>query len=209
MNFRSTGLGVAVALTAMLGLGTPVAHADGDAAKGKVLAYTCHGCHGIPDYNNVYPTYRVPKLGGQHPKYIVSALGEYDSGDRAHPTMHAQAASLSAEDRADIAAFFSSQPAPAKDVVGSPPPTASTCAACHGADGVKTQGEDFPVLGGQYEDYIEQALKDYKSGKRKNPIMTGIVASLKDEDIPAIARFFSQQTALCSTDQVRLHGKCQ
>src|SRR5262249_27022840 len=145
-SMKLTRWGLLAALTA-LGLGTTVAHADGDAGKGKVLAYTCHGCHGIPDYNNVYPTYRVPKLGGQHAKYIVSALGEYDSGDRAHPTMHAQAASLSAQDRADIAAFFSSQPAPAKEVVGTPPPAASTCAACHGPDGVKTQGDDFPVLG--------------------------------------------------------------
>jgi cytochrome c553 len=207
MKFRPTL--AALGFAAML-MGTmSAAQADGDPAKGKVLAYTCHGCHGIPNYRNAFPNYSVPKLGGQHARYLEAALVEYQSGDRAHPTMHAHAASMSAQDRADIAAFFASSPAPAKEVVGTPPPAASTCAACHGPDGVKTQGEEFPILAGQQEDYIEQALKDYKSGKRKNPIMGGIVAGLKDEDIPAIAVFFSRQSALCSTDQVREHGRCE
>ena len=50
--------GLALALSAL-----PVA-AKGDAAKGKQLFYTCTGCHGIADYKNAYPTYRVPKVGG-------------------------------------------------------------------------------------------------------------------------------------------------
>ena len=69
------------------------------------------GCHGIPKYNNAYPTYRVPKLGGQPAAYLASALKAYRSGERPHPTMHAQAASLSDQDIADIAAFLSSAPA--------------------------------------------------------------------------------------------------
>ena len=74
--------------------------------QGKVLAYTCHGCHGVPDYRNAYPNYRVPKLGGQNEAYLVSALNAYAGGDRSHPTMHAQAATLTDQDRADIAAFL-------------------------------------------------------------------------------------------------------
>ena len=42
------------------------ASAEGDAKRGKVLAYTCHGCHGVPDYKNAFPNYSVPKLGGQN-----------------------------------------------------------------------------------------------------------------------------------------------
>jgi len=87
------------------------AQADGDVAAGKHKAYTCFGCHGIPNYNNVYPTYRVPKLGGQNAQYIVSALQEYKSGARPHPTMHAQASSMSDQDMADIAAYLSTAPA--------------------------------------------------------------------------------------------------
>jgi cytochrome c553 len=83
-------------------------HADGDIAKGKVASQTCLGCHGIPDYTNVYPTYRVPKLAGQNAAYIVHALEEYKSGARSHLTMHAQASSLSLQDMQDIAAYFQS-----------------------------------------------------------------------------------------------------
>lgn len=91
-----------------LGLFGLAAHADGDAAKGKVESYTCIGCHGIPNYTNDYPTYRVPKLAGQHAAYIVQALKEYKAGDRAHNTMHAQASSLTDQQMLDIAAYFES-----------------------------------------------------------------------------------------------------
>jgi cytochrome c553 len=181
-----------------------------DAAKGKVLAYTCHGCHGVPDYKNAYPNYRVPKLGGQNEAYLVSALNAYANGDRPHPTMHAQAATLTAEERADIAAFLHGQGAiPSKQVVGTPPTATQTCVACHGADGAKTVAPDYPMLAGQPADYIVHALKDYKSGKRKNPIMAGIISGVDEKDFAAIADFFSKQQALCTTDQVQEHGKCE
>ncbi|HVC29184.1 MAG TPA: cytochrome c [Gammaproteobacteria bacterium] len=83
-------------------------HADADIAKGKVASQTCLGCHGIPDYTNVYPTYRVPELAGQNAAYIVHALEEYKSGARSHLTMHAQASSLSQQEMQDIAAYFQS-----------------------------------------------------------------------------------------------------
>lgn len=80
--------------------------AAGDPAAGKIKAFTCMGCHGIPSYSNVYPTYHVPKIGGQHADYIVAALQAYKAGQRSHATMQAQAVSLSDEDMQDIAAFF-------------------------------------------------------------------------------------------------------
>jgi cytochrome c553 len=80
----------------------------GDAAKGKAKAETCTGCHAVDSYMNVYPTYNVPKIGGQHAEYIVAALKAYKSGERAHKTMHANAINLSDEDMADIAAYFAS-----------------------------------------------------------------------------------------------------
>ena len=97
-----------IALTAALTC--TAANAEGDAAAGKVKAYTCYGCHGIVNYTNVYPSYHVPKLGGQHPEYIVAALKAYKSGERPHATMHAQAASLSDQDMADIAAYLIKAP---------------------------------------------------------------------------------------------------
>ncbi len=82
--------------------------AQGDAEAGRLKADTCMGCHGIPGYTNVYPTYHVPKLGGQHAEYIVAALQTYKTGQRDHSTMHAQAVALSEQDMADIAAYFES-----------------------------------------------------------------------------------------------------
>lgn len=84
--------------------GSPVA---GSAETGRSLTYTCMGCHGIANYKNAYPTYRVPKIGGQSAAYLVSALNEYKNGTRRHPTMEAQARSFSDQDIADIAAFLS------------------------------------------------------------------------------------------------------
>ena len=96
---------LAVAMLASAG-----ARAEGDAKAGQVKSIPCMGCHAIPGYSNVYPTYHVPRVGGQHPQYIVAALKAYKSKQRSHPTMQAQAATLSEDDMNDIAAFFSSKP---------------------------------------------------------------------------------------------------
>lgn len=79
---------------------------DGDPQRGREIAYTCFGCHGIPEYKNVYPTYSVPKIGGQTFGYIVSALEAYRAGERKHPTMVAQANTLTDRDIRDIAAYL-------------------------------------------------------------------------------------------------------
>ena len=80
----------------------------GDPDAGAQKVETCMGCHGVPHYVNTYPTYHVPRLGGQHEAYIVAALKAYKEKQRSHETMHANAASLSDEDIADIAAYLSS-----------------------------------------------------------------------------------------------------
>lgn len=86
-------------------MATPVL-AEGDVEEGRIVAYTCTGCHGIPGYNNVYPTYRVPRIGGQNYGYIVASLEAYRDGSRLHPTMNAQAATLSDQDIRNVAAYF-------------------------------------------------------------------------------------------------------
>lgn len=82
--------------------------AAGDAAAGEKKAQTCMGCHGVDGYFNVYPSYRVPKLWGQHAPALIAALKAYKSGERKHETMTSQAVDLSDQDMADIAEFFSS-----------------------------------------------------------------------------------------------------
>jgi cytochrome c553 len=162
--------------------------------RGAQLAYTCYGCHGIPDYRNAYPTYHVPKLGGQNAGYLLAALTEYRSGARPHPTMVSQAMSMSDQDMRDIAAYFATENPVKTDgrPTSTAPAAAQVCVACHGNDGVGILPE-YPTLSGQHRDYIEHSLQAYRRGTRKNAIMQGFAATLKDEDIRALAEYFSQQ----------------
>lgn len=86
----------------------PAAAVVGSAERGKSLAYTCQGCHGVTGYKNAYPTYYVPKIAGQTNEYLLAALKAYKQGARKHPTMQAQAQSFSEQDLADISAYLSS-----------------------------------------------------------------------------------------------------
>lgn len=86
----------------------PATASKGDVARGKELAYTCKGCHGVTGYRNVYPHYHVPLIVGQSEAYLAAALTGYRDGSRKHPTMQAQAQSLSEQDIADIAAYLAS-----------------------------------------------------------------------------------------------------
>jgi cytochrome c553 len=193
-RFAAFGLTFAVLTAALLAPAT--AGAAGDPERGRQLAYTCHGCHGIPDYKNAYPNYSVPKLGGQHAEYIVAALGEYEAKARWHPTMQGLATTLSAQDKADLAAFFQGEPVVSTgETIGTPPEVVQTCAACHGTDGVGILPE-YPTLAGQYADYLQRALKDYRSGKRQNAIMNGFAGQLSDADIKAVAAHFAAQKGL-------------
>jgi cytochrome c553 len=82
--------------------------AAGDKEAGRVTAYTCTGCHGIDGYSNIYPTYKVPKVGGQNYEYLVASLKAYRNGERDHPTMELQASSLTDREIENIAAYFAS-----------------------------------------------------------------------------------------------------
>lgn len=85
----------------------PAAAFTGNFDNGRVLAYTCQGCHGITGYKNAYPSYRVPKIGGQSEQYLLQALTEYRLGKRRHPTMQAQSMSFSEQEIADLAVYLS------------------------------------------------------------------------------------------------------
>jgi len=174
--------------------------ASGNAERGRTLAYTCLGCHGVPNYKNAYPNYPVPKLDGQHPEYLVLALQAYRSGERSHLTMHSQAASLSDQDMADIATFFAGNVIKAGNPpVGKAPEAAQVCVACHGQDGVGITGQ-YPTLAGQHAEYIERALHEYKKGGRKNAIMGTFAQQIKDEDVKVLADYYAQQKPALKTE---------
>lgn len=192
----------AMALTAVCGLVSPTANAEGDAARGEAIAYTCLGCHGIEGYRNAYPSYRVPKLGGQRAAYLVLALQGYRSGTRTHATMSAQASSLSDQDIEDVAAYLASVSnetvAAGGSTAASPPEAAAVCAACHGQNGIG-MSPGWPTLAGQHEDYLLHALEQYRSGARGDAVMAQFASQLSEQDVAALAQYFSGLDGLETT----------
>jgi cytochrome c553 len=103
----------ALAVTASCALAAQAQAADaapvGDAKAAQNKISMCIGCHGIPGYKSSFPeVYHVPKIAGQNAEYIVAALKEYASGARSFPTMEGIAKSLTPQDMADLAAYYSS-----------------------------------------------------------------------------------------------------
>jgi cytochrome c553 len=186
-----------------------VAHAAGDPAQGEKKFYTCYGCHGVANYKNAYPDYSVPKLRHQNGAYLIAALQEYRDGTRPHATMHAQASSLSDQDIEDIAAYLQGAEAvkPGAASPGNAPKQVAACVACHGENGLGVEAPlnpKPPVLAGQHEDYLEQALTAYRNGRRKNVVMDGMAQLLtSDEDVKIAAAYFAEHPsplATASTD---------
>lgn len=193
--------GAAMALLA-LALFTQPAFAEGDAAAGKELGYTCLGCHGIEGYRNAYPSYRVPKLGGQKAGYLEIALKGYRAGTRQHPTMEGQAASLSDQEIADVAAYLASiggETVAAGGTQGASFDKAAACTACHGQNGISVNAA-WPTLAGQHEDYLVHALQQYRDGTRTDPVMGAQAALVAEEDVARLARYFSRLEGLETTE---------
>lgn len=188
------------------------AHAEGDSARGAVLADTCLGCHGIEGYRNAFPTYRVPRLGGQHAEALYLALIEYAERRRSHATMYAQAATFTDQDKRDMAAFFAEAGeletgTPRRDPrIERGRELSAVCAACHGANGVSSNPE-WPTLAGQHESYLLHSLRQYRSGERQNAIMAGQVMNLSDEDMRDLAAFYAAQPGLFTPTPRRLAGR--
>jgi cytochrome c553 len=187
---------VAAAFVSMLIAQT--ASADGDPERGRVLGNTCLGCHGIEGYRNAYPSYRVPKLGGQKPDAIESALHAYKGKSRRHHTMQAQGASLTEQDIEDLASWLALSP-PASDELDAQSvgnlEAARACVNCHGTTGSEVKPAP-PVLSGQHRSYLAEALKQYKDGERGNTVMTAFTAGLTEQDIEQLAAFFAARGGL-------------
>ena len=174
---------------------------QGDVKRGELLGYTCMGCHGIDGQRNAYPSFRVPKLGGQKAAYLEAALLGYRSGERGHSTMHAQASSLSEQDIRDLAAYFATLGAATVEAGGAQTdgiPAAATCVACHGPNGIAVQPQ-WPTLAGQHEDYLVHALKQYRDGVRKNAVMAPFAQALSDTDIKLLAQYYASLDGLETT----------
>lgn len=94
---------------------------------------------------------------------------------------------------------------PARAADSTVPEKAALCAACHGEGGAKPIMPEYPVLAGQYANYLANALHEYKDGKRKNPVMTAQAAALSEADIKALAAFFEAQPGPLYTPMIPGH----
>jgi cytochrome c553 len=180
----------------------------GDAKAGENKNAMCIGCHGIKGYQASFPeVYKVPMISGQNAKYIVSALNAYKKGERKHPTMRGVSESLSDQDMADLAAYYSvhgqvtGAELPAKPVKE---PSAevqallgkANCASCHGANFGQPIDPSYPKIGGQHADYLFVALKSYKTDNnpkvgRGNAIMAGMAKQYTNAELKMLANYVS------------------
>ena len=202
------------ALMGFLICATPLAGAEpeakADPAKGQsIVNKVCAACHGA-DGNS--PTPANPKLAGQIPEYVQKQLGNFKSvpgkkADRENPIMGGMAASLSAEDARNVAAYFAAQ-APKPGAAKHPETLAvgrkiwrggdlakglPACAGCHGAAGAGLPAQ-YPRLAGQYSEYSEAQLKAFRAGERRNDtnkVMQSIAAKMSDPEIRAVADYIS------------------
>jgi cytochrome c553 len=91
-----------------------------------------------------------------------------------------------------VAAMLAMPSAQAADLNAGKAKAKEVCASCHGENG-NSPTPDYPKLGGQHQDYLAKALRDYKSGLRKNPIMAGFAAGLSKQDIDNLAAYYAAQ----------------
>lgn len=200
--FRALSFASLFASFAFAGLFPSAAHAAGDAAKGESKATACIACHG-PNGNSANPEW--PVLAGQHGPYTHKQLQAFKSGARKNPLMTPMAMSLSEEDMADLAAYFSTQKATGKEAdpgklqlgqriyrSGDPKTGAPACAACHGPTGAGNPPAAYPALRGQYATYVAAQLRNYRAGTRQtdpNQMMRNVAGTMSDEQIDAVASY--------------------
>lgn len=202
---------ISMFFTAIVSLGTTAVYAQdikGDAKAGEGIAAMCIGCHGIKGYQASFPeVYRVPMISGQSAKYIVAALTAYQKGERRHPTMRGISESLTEQNMADLAAYYSQHGLPGgqsvapKDVkAASAQVTAllnkANCASCHGANYSTPIDPSYPKLAGQHADYLFVALKAYKNDAnqvvgRNNAIMAGFAKQYTNAELKQIANYLA------------------
>ena len=204
MSFRRV-----VALSLLIAAGAveaaePAGDVHGDAKAGEGKATACGACHGM-DGNATDKQY--PKLAGQNEAYIARQITLFQSQKRQNPIMMGFAANLSVQDMHDIGAYFatkSSLPGVADEKMlargeaiyrgGDKDLGVPACMACHGPDGRGMAGAGYPQLAGQWADYVQAKLKDWKGGTTwgddaNAKVMPEIARHLGDADIAALASY--------------------
>jgi cytochrome c553 len=195
--------------------------AAGNAQHGGFIALNCTACHGE---GGVSKSSLVPTLAGMDAAAIYKQLDDYRSDKRLWGVMGAMAKALSAQDSADVAAYFASRPGglpaiggaralesgrslrqgdPATRLVfaGDPQRGIPPCSACHGPGGYKTGA---PALQGQQPAYIERQLAAFTQGMRQNDIneqMRAIAKQLTAEEMHAVAAFYGGENIVRAAER--------
>ncbi|MEG3192530.1 c-type cytochrome [Lysobacter sp. D1-1-M9] len=198
---------------------TPETTTWGDAGAGANKAGTCVACHGL-DGNPTDPQY--PRLAGQSERYIAQQIALFKSGERDSgmaAIMKPFADMLSAQDARDIGAYYATQQAGAGVaddaliaagpyegmqyyevgeklyLAGDAERGIPACLACHGPDGTGNPGPAYPHVAGQFAEYSQRRLQEYRAGAtdRTDPasfnVMASVAAPLTDEEIGALASY--------------------
>jgi len=207
MTFRPTLIAAVLASGAAVAADPPP---KGDPAKGRqVAAQVCAACHGA-DGNSIGPA--NPKLAGQIPEYMTKQLlnfrpGKDNKAERPNAIMASFVATLSPEQMRDVSAFYSGQkiiPDKARDKstidlgqrifrAGIAEKNVPACAGCHGPAGAGMPVQ-YPVLAGQFSEYIAAQLRAFRSGERANDpnrMMRTTAARLSDAEIKAVADYIA------------------
>lgn len=180
----------------------------GDAKAGESKNAMCVGCHGIKGYQASFPeVYKVPMISGQSAKYMVASLNAYKKGERKHPSMRGISETLTDQDMADLAAYYSAGGVvPVAAIADKPSKEPSSqvqallakasCSSCHGANYSKPIDPSYPKLGGQHADYLLVALKSYKVQNnpkhgRNNAIMAGMAKQYTNAELKLMANYLS------------------
>lgn len=183
---------------AILGLGglllagiTPAPGIAGDPEAGRRVAGMCSTCHGLDGYAAI-PI--APHIGGEPEAYLEAQLMAFKTGAREHEMMSVVAASLSAQQISDVAAWYAAHSVTATLPDGVNADDApQACVSCHGSDGI-SQLLDAPNLAGETNIYIDTQLKAFKRGKRQHAIMSEVAAALSDAEIREIADWYGAVT---------------
>ena len=171
----------------------------GNIAAGKQSAVSCTGCHGN---QGISGNDTWPNLAGQNAAYLARILAAYKSGDQKDVAMTPLAQGLGNADIQNLAAYYGSlncPPAGSKSAIGDAAAgktVAKNCAACHGEAGIGGNPA-WPKLAAQKPGYLVNALKAFKAGLRKDPMMAGVSRGLSDTDITNLAAYYAEQS--CNT----------
>ena len=164
---------------------------EGDANVGRRLSADCESCHG-EDGNAKKAS--MPTLAGQDAKYFIKAMQHYKDGTRQHQKMFEAVVDLTEQEIIDLASWYASGDPRRRDVRM---PLKSTewitrCERCHGIDG-NSSDPRYPMLAGQDETYLKEALKAYASGVRENTTMHAMADPLSELDRGHISAYFASQ----------------